>query len=163
MTENQKLADEHLRQYQESRRDLQRLHLEIEQLEAKCNRTSKAPDSIMWDTGRKDKQGRPIRVPMDIQASHYGNGQEELLAALADRRDYYWQQCAAAERLCMDIAKSIAKLCPGVEGQVLSMYYCATMRIEQIAVIINFSYPHVKRIRWRALERYGSKLKDDPL
>ncbi len=162
MTDNQRIADEDLRRYREAKQDLIVLHQEIEILESKCNRMVRSPEAMMWDTGRKDSSGKPIRVQLSVQSTRAGNTQEELLAALADRRAYYWQQCAATERLAMDIEMRIGSFCIGVQARVLSLYYICGQRLEQIAVTTNFSYHHTKRTRWRALEQYGSRMKDEP-
>jgi hypothetical protein len=161
MTDNQRMADEDLRRYHEARQDLIALHREIEVIESKCNRSVRSPDSMMWDTGRKDSNGQSIKVPMSVQISKTGNKQEDLLAALADRRDYYWQQCIAAERMAYDVELRICKYCRGIHARVLSLYYICGQRLEQIAVTVNYTYRHTKRLRWQALENYGRMLAGD--
>ena len=160
MTDNQRAAEEYLKRYHEARQDLIVLHREIEVLEAKCNKSVKAPDRIMWDTGRKDPDGQSIRVPMTVQSSQTSNCQEDLVTALADRRSYYWQQCAAAERVAMDVERSIYENCKGIYARVLSLYYVCGLRLEQISVTIKYTYRHTKRLRWQALEKYGIKMQE---
>jgi hypothetical protein len=162
MTDNQRLADDELTAYKEARQEIQAIRRQLEVLETRCNRVTRASDAAMQDTGRKDEKGNKILVLISVKSNNPGNGVEMLLDALMEHRRYYMAKQADAERLCMSLEVKIARRCRGALARVLSMYYLYNVRLEGIAVALNYSYAQVKRLRWRALEQYGKMIPNEP-
>ena len=155
MTENQERAHEELSRYQDAKREIRHLKQQIEKHEAKVQRSTRSCDSIMRETWR---DGKFIAVPVVVQVSGGGNAIEELMDALMDQRTHYIAAQAEAERICMDIEVNISRRCSGIHAITLRKFYVNNQRLERIAVDEGYSYPHVKRIRRDALEKYGEKI-----
>lgn len=156
MTDNQRKAIDELSLYREAKKDLRHMALQIEAHEAKVHKTTKSCDSIMRETWR---DGRFIAVPVVVQTSHGGNAVEELMDALMDQRVHLIQKQAEAERICMMIEINISDRCEGVDARILRDIFIEGHRLELIAVNVQYCYAHIKRIKWRALERYGEKMR----
>lgn len=153
MTDNQRKAHDRLSLYNEARRDIRAARQKVQIIESRCNKMTRSCDSIMQDTPSG------VRVPLVIQHCNVGNSQEALLDQLMQAREYYWNMCCAAQTVCMDIERSIQQRCTGIYARVLSSLYLFNQRLEQIAVTERYSYGHIKRVKWDALEQYG---KDEP-
>ena len=154
MTDNQQKAIDHLMQYRDAKLEIRSFKQKIAVIESKCNRITRSSDGVMKDSGRKDANGHKIYVPMVVQQDR-GNTREGYLDQLMDMRTEYWQQCKAAERLCMDIELTISDRCTKVHGIILSMLYLYNCTLEQIAVSVGYCYAQTKRHKWFALEEYG--------
>lgn len=154
MTDNQRKAIDELSLYQEARKDIRHHKQQIEKLEAKVQRSTRACDSIMRETWR---DGKFVAVPVVVQSGGCGNAVEELMDALMDQRMHYLAKQADAERTCMTIEVNISNRCDGIHARVLRGFYLHNHRLEKIALDENMSYPHIKRVRRNALEQYGSK------
>lgn len=153
MTENQRRAVNRLTEYREAQQNIRAFKLKIEAIETKCNKQTKDPASIIQQKRNRDGTFSP--VPVVVQSDPCGNRSEEFLVQLIDMRTEYWQKCVEAEKLCMDIDRQIGERCKGVLGRILSLHYLYGKKLEFIAVSENFSYPHIKRLKWRALEQFG--------
>jgi len=162
MTDNQRLADNELMQYKEAKQEIKAIRNQLDVLEAKCNLTTRSCDAGMKDTGRKDAAGNKILVLVNVMGGKVNNRIEEYIDALMEHRAYYMAKQAEAERLCMSLEIKISRRCRGIYARVLSMYYLYNVRLEGIAVSLNYSYPQIKRLRWHALEQYGKMIPNDP-
>lgn len=140
MTDEARRADEELSRYREARQDIKHLKIKLDALRTRINSVSRQPREI------------------DIQHESDPKAIEELLAAMADLSTLYDEQRRDAERLCFVLELSIRDRCQGAGARILSSYYLCRSRMEQIAVDEGYSYRQVKRIRYRALHEYGSKM-----
>lgn len=157
MTDNQRKAHDRLMLYRDARRDIVTAKQKVQIIESRCNRMTRSCDSIMQDTVI---DGKAVRVPLVVQHGDVGNSREALLDQLMTAREYYWQMCCTAESVCMDLEQSIQARCTGVYARVLSALYLFNQRLEQVAVSEKYSYAGIKKVKWRALERYGSLEKE---
>ena len=158
MTDNQRIAEEELLSYRDAKDEIDIIKQKLEMLEAKCERTTRSCDSIMKDSGRKDEKGNKVLVPVPVRVQSIGNAAEELIDELMEHRIYYLQKQSEAERLCRRLELLISERCTGIYCRVLSMFYLYNVNLERLAVMENFSYRQVRRVRWRALEAYGEKM-----
>lgn len=154
MTDNQRKAIDELTKYREAQKDIVQHRQQIEVIEAKINRSTRACDSIMQQTF---VDGDFISVPVVVQTSCQ-NSAEDLIDTLIEMRVKYYQMQQAAERLCMDIAVRIGDRCDMKGARVLRSLYLYGQSLEQVAVTESYSYRHVKRVRNQALEKYGEKM-----
>lgn len=157
MTDNQRMAIDELTLYREAKKDIENTKQKIEMLETKCNRMTRAPESIMQQTW---VNGEFVAVPVVIQRSSE-NSREELIDALMDTRTLYWQKCTEAEKICFRIENLIFDRCPGAYGRILSMLFIHNKSLEWISVQENYSFRQTLRKKWRALEQYGEKMAHD--
>jgi hypothetical protein len=157
MTDNQRIAIDRLSEYKEAKADIKMIKQRIQVLESRCNRITKSCDSIMQDSGQKDANGNKIYVPITVQQDRT-NTREGLIDALMDMRAYYWGQCVAAERLCMEIEQQIYRYCSGMYARILSQCFLHNVWLEQIAIDEKYSYRQVIRAKWDALEQFGEKM-----
>ena len=155
MTENQRRAVNRLTEYREAQQNIRAFKLKIEAIETKCNKQTKDPASIMKQ--KRNPDGSFSLVPVVVQCNQYGNSTEDMLIQLMDMRNEYGRKCVEAERLCMAIEREISQRCKGVYARILSLHYLCNKSLEFIAVKETFSYRHIKRLRWRALEIFGER------
>lgn len=153
MTENQQRAIDRLTMYKEAQKDIRAYKLKIEAIETRCGKQTKDPASIMKQ--KRNSDGSFSLVPVVVQCSPYGNSAEDMLVQLMDMRNEYGRKCVEAERLCMAIEREISQRCKGVYARILSLYYMSGRKLEFIALDQEYSYPHIKRLKWRALEQFG--------
>ena len=161
MTDNQRIAIDRLTEYRDAKLKIRSTKQKVAVIEAKCNKVTRAPDSIMQDSGKRDDKGNKIYVPMVVQHQMVGNSREGYLDQLMDMKSEYWQQCVDAERLCMEIEREIQQRCSGVRAVILSMHYLYNQSLERISVSINYCYAQTKRHKWMALEEFGEKMSHD--
>ncbi len=152
MTENQRRAIDELTLYREAKKDILHLMQQIELHEAKVQKSTRSCDSIMRETWR---DGKFVAVPVVVQSGSCGNAVEELLDALMDQRIHLIAKQAEAERICMMIEVNISNRCDGIEARLLRNYFINSKRLDKIAIDEGYSYASIKRVKWRALERYG--------
>ena len=155
MTDNQQRAIDRLTLYREAQKDIRAYKLKIEAIATKCNKQTRDPASIIQQKRNHDGSFSP--VPIVVQSDPCGNRSEDLLVQLMDMRSEYWQKCCAAEKLCMSIEREISEYCSGIYARILSLHFLYGKSLEFIAVKETFSYRHVKRLRWRALEMFGER------
>jgi hypothetical protein len=157
LTDNQRIAIDRLNEYSDAKKDIRLVHQRIQEIESRCNKLTRSCDSIMHDSGRRDKDGNKIFVPLVVQHGK-SNSREGLIDTLIDTKSHYWQKCVDAEKLCREIELTIFDYCPGVFGRILSSYYLYNLTFEKISVMESYSYEHIRRLHWQALEQYGSKM-----
>lgn len=153
MTENQQRAVDRLKMYREAQKDIQVYKLKIEAIETRCNKQTRDPASIIQQKRNSDGTFSP--VPVVVQSDPCGNRSEDLLVQLMDMKREYGSKCVEAEKLCMAIEREISQRCKGVYARILSLFYISGRNLEFIAVKQEYSYPHIKRLKWRALEQFG--------
>lgn len=156
MTENQRRAIDRLTKYRHAKKDIDLLRLKIDEVETRCNKQTRDISSIMQTKVNPD--GSTTLVPVVVEASRKGNSAEDLVSQLIDLRNLYWSKCIAAEQLCMAIETEIGDYCDSLQARVLSLNFIYGKSLSYIARRENYSYSHVKRIRWQALEDFGQKM-----
>lgn len=155
MTDNQRRAIDELSQYREAKRNIEYHEQQVQVIEARVTRATRACDSLMQET---IIDGQLYAVPMAVQTSSGRNAAEDLIDALMEARLSNMRRQAEAERLCMRLECSIFDRCAGSHARILSKLFLYGLSLERIAVSENYSFRQTLRKKWRALEVYGEKM-----
>ncbi len=165
MTEYQELAKNYLDQYRQGVTDLKRLENRVQLLRDRANGIRSALDIQEGWTGALDGRGNKIMVPISVSKSPDVQSKVLLLDAVVFQSVEYDNKAIELINLCTEMENLIDKhlgLC--VEGTILKYRYIDLFSYEQIAVNVCYSYSHVKRLHWNALEVLGQKMsRDEPL
>lgn len=149
MTSNQKKAIDYLDQYRIAKLDLRYLSERIEEQRAKAEGVRSCLN-IQRDPGTGFVlEGYGTRDPMSRQ---------RLLDVLVYQSMEYEQDFEEAELLARKIEQFIVDNCDELDAVILKYRYISLYTYEEISVRIHYSFGHIKRLHWEALERLGEKM-----
>ena len=165
MTDNQQKAKKYLDRYREGTYDLKRLGRRLNELRERTTSIRSSLNVQEGWTGAYDAKGDKIMVPISVSKSPDVQSKVLLLDAVVFQSVEYDNKAIELINLCTEMENLIDKhlgLC--VEGTILKYRYIDLFSYEQIAVNVCYSYSHVKRLHWNALEELGQKMShNEPL
>ena len=158
MTENQRQAQEYLGQYRGLMRKLSYLADRIKEQELKA---TSVRSSMGFETGI-DKSGRAHLL--EHSKTFDPGARERLLHVLLNQAVEYDQERERAEVMAREIEQDIDRLLTDERYRLVLKYiYVKQCTYTQTAYKMNYSYWHIKRLHWTALEAFGRKMtQDDP-
>ena len=155
MTDNQSRAIQELVQYREAKKDIDYHRQQIQVIESKVNRATRACDTLMQQTL---VNGVYVSVPVAVKGGSGRNPAEDLLDTLMDMRVENLERQAEAERICRTLENNIFDRLSGSYARILSKLYLYNMSLEKISVSEKYSFRQTLRRKWKALEIYGEKM-----
>ena len=151
MTMNQKIAKEYLDQYGQLLYDLEYLKDRLDEQRAKATGIKSYLDIPRGKKGDQD-------IPLEGSHDRDPQARERLLDVLLWQSIEYENRMKEAQLLASEIEDFITENMDGVKRIILQYRYVKQYRYEKIAVILHYSYQHIKRLHWEALEELGEKM-----
>lgn len=156
MTDNQQKAQEYLGQYRGLMRKLSYLADRIKEQELKA---TSVRSSMGFETG-VDKSGRAHLL--EHSKTFDPGARERLLHALLNQAVEYDQERERAEVMARAIEQDIDRLLTDERYRLVLKYiYVKQCTYTQAAYKMSYSYQHIKRLHWAALEAMGRKMSQD--
>lgn len=152
MTENQYKADKYLSRYSEALRDLEYYKERLDEQRAKAESVK---SSLGFERG-VDKYGESH--PINNDGTFDPHTRERLLDVLIYQSIEYDNKVRETEQLALEIERIIDCLYDKRFQLVLKYFYIQGLSYEAIAVKMNYSYWHVRRLRWQGLETLGKNM-----
>lgn len=109
---------------------------------------------------RAERLTAPLN-PNKVQVQHDNHSVENILCAIADMKTNCIQKKYKAEKLCQNIMLKIDGLDTALHQRILRDYYLYGETLQDIAIMENYSYVHIKRLHNQALETYAKKYNSD--